>query len=144
MVPVETVANLFTGSNRIRWPPSRSATLPAFPSGAGRPELESVAVAGAVLRDSFASSHRWYEEFAEMLANRRQSLGPTAGPRRDPARRARARVRRGAVARGGDRLRKMLQMLWADELLEAQRQVQADLADAADRFVRRSGHRLMI
>ena len=46
--------------------------------------------------------------------------------------------------RSEDRLRKMLQMLWADELLEAQRQVQADLAESADRFVHRGGHRLMI
>ena len=36
-----------------------------------------------------------------------------------------------------DRLRTTLQMLWADELLENQDQVQADLADSADLFVRR-------
>ena len=37
----------------------------------------------------------------------------------------------------GDRLRKTLQMLWADELLENQRQVQVDLARSADIFARR-------
>ena len=76
VVPVETVANLFTGSNRIRLAAFTLSTLPVCPPDPGRPELESVAVAGAVLRDSFASSHRWYEEFAEMLADRRKSLDP--------------------------------------------------------------------
>ena len=81
VVPVETVANLFTGSNRIRLAAFTLSTLPAFPAEPGQPELESVAVAGAVLRDSFASSHRWYEEFAEMLADRRHVAGPAARPR---------------------------------------------------------------
>ena len=44
--------------------------------GPGQPELESVAVAGAVLRDSYASSHRWYQEFAEVLADGGDSLDP--------------------------------------------------------------------
>ncbi|MGD0392012.1 MAG: FUSC family protein [Acidimicrobiales bacterium] len=144
VVPVETVAKLFTGSNRIRLAAFTLCTLPAFPSEPGQPELESVAVAGAVLRDSFASSHRWYEEFAEMLADRRESLDPL--PSHDE-------MLHDVLQKGFDearsrhsrrRIRKMLQMLWADELLDAQRQVQADLADAADRFVRRSKHRRMI
>lgn len=46
--------------------------------------------------------------------------------------------------RRGDRLRTTLQMLWADELLETQRQVQADLAGSADHFARRRQHGLMI
>ncbi len=144
VVPVETVANLFTGSNRIRLAAFTLSTLPAFPSVAGRPEPEPVAIAGAVLRDSFASSHRWYEEFAEMLANRRTSLDPP--PAHDEILHD-VLQKAFDVARSlhnRDRLRKVLQMLWADELLEAQRQVQTDLADAADRFVRRSKHRMMI
>jgi uncharacterized membrane protein YccC len=144
VVPVETVANLFTGSNRIRLAAFTLSTLPAFPSVAGRPEPEPVAIAGAVLRDSFASSHRWYEEFAEMLANRRASLDPP--PAHDEILHD-VLQKAFDVARSlhnRDRLRKVLQMLWADELLEAQRQVQTDLADAADRFVRRSKHRMMI
>ena len=39
--------------------------------------------------------------------------------------------------RRDDQLRTTLQMLWADELLETQRQVQADLAASADHFARR-------
>jgi hypothetical protein len=35
-------------------------------------------------------------------------------------------------------------MLWADEVLEAQRQVQADLADSADLFARRRAKELSI
>ncbi|HEX7443921.1 MAG TPA: FUSC family protein, partial [Acidimicrobiales bacterium] len=67
VVSVDAVANLFTGSNRIRLAAFTLAALPVQPPEPGQPELESVAVAGAVLRDSYAASHRWYEEFAEML-----------------------------------------------------------------------------
>ena len=74
VVPVETVTNLFTGTNRIRLAAYTLASLPAAPVAPGQGELESVAVAGAVLRDAYAASHRWYEEFAEMLADRRQTL----------------------------------------------------------------------
>ena len=35
-----------------------------------------MSVAGAVLRDSYASSHRWYEEFGEVLSGGRASLDP--------------------------------------------------------------------
>jgi hypothetical protein len=144
VIPVEVVANLFTGSNRIRLAAVTLETLPAIPPGPGLPELESVAVAGAVLRDSYASSHRWYEEFAEMLNGRRLALDPP--PRRDDTlqgalRRAFDDARGG---RRGDRLRSILQMLWADEVLEAQRQVQADLADSADLFARRRAKELSI
>ena len=38
--------------------------------------------------------------------------------------------------RRGDQLRTTLQMLWADELLETQRQVQADLAGSVELFTR--------
>ena len=82
VVPVETVAKLFTGSNRIRLAAFTLATLPDA-AGPGQPELESVAMAGAVLRDSYASSHRWYEEFAEVLADGAPSLDPPPRARRD-------------------------------------------------------------
>ncbi len=71
VVSVETVSQLFTGANRIRLAAYTLARLPTLPPAAGQPEMESVAVAGAVLRDSYASSHRWYQEFAELLAQRR-------------------------------------------------------------------------
>ena len=78
-----------------------------------------------------------------MLADRRPALDPP--PTQDETLHdvLEPRSKRRGPA-GGERLRKMLQMLWADELLEAQRQVQADLAAEADRFVRQSGHRLLI
>ena len=78
--------------HRVEPDPSGRDTCPCRRSPRpGQPELESVAIAGAVLRDSFASSHRWYEEFAELLADRRFA-GRTSGPRRDPARRAPSRL----------------------------------------------------
>jgi len=144
VVPVEAVASLVTGSNRIRLAAFTLDALPAFPLQPGLPELESVAVAGAVLRDSYASSHRWYEEFGELLDGRRSSLDPPS-PHNETLhgalRRAFDEARRGGR---GDRLRSILQMLWADELLEAQSKVQMDLATSADLFARGRAQELIV
>jgi uncharacterized membrane protein YccC len=140
VVPVETSARLFTGANRIRLAAFTLMSLATEPLAAGESELESVEVAGAVLRDSYASSHRWYEEFAEMLAGRRASLDPLPPHGRvihDVLGRAFEDAR---ARRRSDRLRLLLQMLWADELLESQREVQADLSEAAELFVRQGAH----
>ncbi len=88
VVQVDTVAKLVTGSNRIRLAAFTLSELPRFPPAPGQPELESVSIAGAVLRDSFASSHRWYQEFAELLTDRRQDARPSPAPRADRGRRA--------------------------------------------------------
>ena len=74
VVSVEAISRLFTGSNRLRLAAYTLATLPVPAPDPGLAEVESVAVAEAVLRDSYASSHRWYQEFADMLADRRTSL----------------------------------------------------------------------
>ena len=142
VVPVETVSNLFTGSNRIRLAANALSSLPVALPSPGLPELESVATAGAVLRDSYASSHRWYEEFGDVLAARRHSLDPPPvhdDTLKDVLQQAFDDAR---VRQRGDRLRATLQMLWADELLESQRRVQADLAGSADLLVRQK-HRSM-
>jgi len=143
LIPVEDVANLFTGSNRIRLAAYTLDALPPLPIEPGQRELESVAVAGAVLRDSYASSHRWYEEFAEVLSGRRASLDPP--PMHDETLHGTLRTafEDAREERRGDRLRSLLQMLWADELLEAQREVQTDLADSANLFVRRRARELI-
>jgi len=143
VVPIKTVADLFTGANRIRLAAFTLATLPVHPVEAGQHELESVAIAGAVLRDSYAASHRWYQEFGEILDNRRQSLDPP--PVNDGTMH---NVLRGAVddasaRRRGDQLRATLQMLWADQILETQRQVQTELASAADLFSHRRGRSIL-
>ena len=144
VVPVEIVTRLFTGSNRLRLAAYTLSSLPVPTLEPGQTELESVAIAGAVLRDSYTSSHRWYEEFAEMLADRRDSLDPP--PDHDEAlREVLVRAFEDArTRRRGDRLRTTLQMLWADELLETQSQVQTDLASAADLFARRRRTSLVI
>jgi hypothetical protein len=136
IVPVEVVANLFTGSNRIRLAAFTLSALPVLPPEDGLSELESVAVAGAVLRDSYASSHRWYEEFGEVLSGQRGSLDHP--PEHDDTLHGvlRKAFDDARVGRRGDQLRTMLQMLWADELLETQRQVQADLAGSVELFTR--------
>jgi uncharacterized membrane protein YccC len=144
VVPVETVSNLFTGSNRIRLAANALSSLPVALPAPGLPELESVTVAGAVLRDSYASSHRWYEEFADVLAGRRDSLDPP--PVRDKTLQdtLHSAFDDARVRQRGDRLRMTLQMIWADELLEAQRRVQADLAGSADLLVRQKHRSLTI
>jgi Fusaric acid resistance protein-like len=136
VVSVETVSRLFTGANRIRLAAFTLARLPTQPTADGQPEMESVAVAGAVLRDSYALSHRWYQEFAEVLSDRRQTLDPPPDHNRllhDVLRTAYEDAR---SERRLDRLRVTLQMLWADQLLETECQVQDDLSASADQFVK--------
>ena len=135
VVSVETVSRLFTGANRIRLAAYTLARLPTLPPAEGQPEMESVAAAGAVLRDSYASYHRWYEEFAEVLAHRRDSLDPP--PAHDQVLHdvLRTAFEDARSERRHDRLRLTLQMLWADQLLETQSQVQNDLSASADLFV---------
>jgi uncharacterized membrane protein YccC len=136
VVSVETISGLFTGSNRLRLAAYTLATLPVQPPAAGTSEVESVAVAEAVLRDSYASSHRWYQDFADMLADRRDSLEhppPHVEVLQHVLRKAFEDV---TTQRRSDRMQTTLQMLWADELLETQSQMRADLLASADLFVR--------
>ena len=139
MVSVETVSQLFTGANRIRLAAFTLARLPTLAPADGEPEMESVAVAGAVLRDSYALSHRWYQEFAEVLAQRRETLDPP--PEHDEVLHdvLRTAYEEARSERRLDRLRVTLQMLWADQLLEAQSQVEDDLSASADLFVKQRG-----
>jgi uncharacterized membrane protein YccC len=136
VVSVETVSRLFTGSNRLRLAAFTLATLPVRPPAAGQPEVESVAVAEAVLRDSYAATHHWYERFADLLADRSQVLDeppPHGEVLHEVLRKAFEDVR---AQRRSDRVQTTLQMLWADELLENQSQMQSDLQASADLFVR--------
>jgi uncharacterized membrane protein YccC len=136
VVSMETVSRLFTGSNRLRLGAYTLDTLSVYPPAAGRTEVEAVAVAEAVLRDSYAASHRWYEEFADVLADRRAVLDeppPHAGVLHEVLQKAFEEVR---DQRRSDRVRTTLQMLWADELLESQSQMQSELHSSANLFVR--------
>ena len=129
---------------RIRLAAYTLATLDVLPPDPGRPELESVSIAGAVLRDSYAASHRWYGEFAELLADHRDALDPPPVHDDTLHRVLRTAFDDARTRKRGDRLRATLRMLWADELLENQHQVQVDLARSADLFVRRRRQGLMI
>lgn len=136
VVSMETMSRLFTGSNRLRLAAYTLGSLSVHPPAAGRPELESVAVAESVLRDAFASSNRWFEAFAEVLADRRAVLEeppPHADVLHEALRKAFDDVR---DERRSDRVQTTLQMLWADELLESQSRMQSDLHASADLFVR--------
>ena len=137
VVSVEAISRLFTGSNRLRLAAYTLATLPVRPPAAGQQEVESVAVAEAVLRDSYESSHRWYQEFADLLADRRSTLDlpvPHSDVLNHVLRTAFEDVRSQQRA---DRVQTTLQMLWADELLENQVQMQVDLLASADLFLKR-------
>jgi uncharacterized membrane protein YccC len=144
IVPMETTAGLFTGTNRLRLAAYTLATLPINPPADGQREVESVGIAEAVLRDSYASTHRWYQEFADLLADRRESLDappPHDNVLHDDLRKAFDDV---ANEHRSDRVQTTLQMLWADELLENQAQLQADLLASADMFVRRKRRGFLI
>jgi uncharacterized membrane protein YccC len=137
VVSVETVARLFTGANRIRLAAHTLSTLSVAQLEPGETEIESVAVAGAVLRDMYAQSHRWYQEFAQVLGDQRATLDDPPGHDRILHDVLRTAFEDARAQRRADRLRITLQMLWADELLENQDQIQADLATSADLFMRR-------
>ncbi|HEX4433758.1 MAG TPA: FUSC family protein [Acidimicrobiales bacterium] len=136
VVSVETISRLFTGSNRLRLAAFTLGTYAVRPPDAGQPEVESVTVAEAVLRDAYAANHRWYERFADLLADRTDVLDeppPHGEVLHDVLRQAFEDVR---DQQRSDRVQTTLQMLWADELLENQAQMQKDLQASADLFVR--------
>jgi uncharacterized membrane protein YccC len=136
VVSVQTVSRLYTGSNRLRLGAFILDTFPVRAPDPGQPELESVAVAEAVLRDSYAATQRWYERFADVLADRHDVIDtpvPHGEVLHEVLRTAFEDVRE---QRRTDRVQTTLQMLFADELLENQSQVQSDLQASADLFVK--------
>jgi uncharacterized membrane protein YccC len=137
VISVETIARLFSGSSRLRLAGYTLASLPVRAPDPGLPEVESVAIAEALLRDSYASSHRWYQSFAELLAGQRTSVEqrPSHGEVLHHA--LLSAIDDVRSQRRDDRVQTTLQMLWADELLENQSQLQSDLLDSADLFVRK-------
>ena len=137
VVPVDTVARLFSGSNRLRFGAFTLGTLRVEPPGEGLTEVEAIAVAEAVLRDSYAETHRWYQEFADMLADRRSELALLSADRDTVHHVLRTAFEEVRARRRQDRVRAALQMLWVDELLEDQSSMQADLLASADLFRRR-------
>lgn len=144
VVPLDSMARLFTGANRLRLGAYTLGTLQVDPPAEGLGEVEAIRVAEAVLRDSYADTHRWYLDFGELLADRRRDLAlppPHTEVLQQTLREAFEAVK---TQRRPDRIRTALQMLWADELLEAQSSTQADLLAAADLFVRRRRLGLLI
>ncbi|HEY1651722.1 MAG TPA: FUSC family protein [Acidimicrobiales bacterium] len=144
VVSVETIARLSTGSNRLRLGAYTLGTLGVDPPADGLAEVEAIAVAEAVLRDSYAATHRWYQEFADLLADRRVDVG--LPPRHSEAlhHALRAAFDDVRTQQRSDRVRTALQMLWAEELLEGQSSMQADLLASANLFVRRKRRGLII
>ncbi len=130
-----------TGSDwrRTRWPPCRCfPPVRANPSSSRSPSPErSCATPMPPATAGTRSSPRCWPTAASRLTRRRSTTRSSTTHSWQAFEDARDRQR-------GDRLRDDLQMLWADELLETQRQVQADLADSAALFARRTQARLMI
>jgi uncharacterized membrane protein YccC len=144
VVSVDTIARLFTGSNRLRLAAYTLGTLPVHPPDPAQEEVESVAVAEAVLRDSYASSHRWYQEFAEFLAEQRPSIGEPSSHNSVLHHALQSAFDDVRSQHRVDRIQTTLQMLWADELLENQNTMQADLLASADLFVRRKRREMLL
>jgi hypothetical protein len=96
-----------------------------------------------VLRDSYAASHRWYEEFGEVLNGQRGAMDEPPDHDQTLHGVLRTAFEDARTHRREDQLRTMLQMIWADELLETQRQVQADLAGSVELFTRDRHQALM-
>ena len=96
VVSVETISRLFTGSNRLRIAAFTLGTMQVNPPAPGLPEVESVEVAEAVLRDSYAQSHLWYQEFADFARQRPLVVEPATATRRGAPR----RVAKGVRGRG--------------------------------------------
>jgi hypothetical protein len=137
VVSVDTVAGLFTGSNRLRLGAYTLGTLQVEPPADGRPEVEAIRVAEAVLRDSYAETLRWYQEFADLLSDRRSELALPSSDRELLHRVLRTAFDEVRAQQRADRVRTALQMLWADELLENQCSMQTDLLASADLFRRK-------
>jgi hypothetical protein len=94
-------------------------------------------VAEAVLRDSYAETHGWYQQFADLLADRRSELAPLS-PRTETLHAVlRSAFEEVHARRRPDRVHTALQMLWVDELLEGQSSMQAELLASADLFRRK-------
>jgi uncharacterized membrane protein YccC len=139
VVSVETITRLFTGSNRLRTAAFILAAVRVSPPTPGLPEVESVEVAESVLRDTYAQSHHWYQEFADLLSDRPSSLdlpSPHDEVLHGVLRQAFEDVGKQGRA---DRVQTTLQMLWADEVLESQSQMQVDLLASANLFTRSKG-----
>ena len=82
----------------------------------------------AIFSDGVSEAERGDEEFGEVLRGQRDSLDQPPDHDQTLHGVLREAFEDARTHRRGDQLRTMLQMLWADELLETQRQVQADLA----------------
>ena len=137
VVPLDTVARLFTGANRLRLGAYTLGTLQVDPPAQGMGEIEAIRVAEAVLRDSYADTHRWYLDFGDLLADRRSDLALPPPHTEVLHHTLREAFEEAKTRRRPDRIHTALQMLWADELLENQSTTQAELLAAADLFVRR-------
>ncbi len=143
VVSVDTIASLITGSNRLRLGAFVLGTLRVDPPAAGLEEVEAIAVAEAVLRDSYAATHRWYEKFADLLADRRADLSLPARESEVLHHALRGAFDEVRAEHRSDRVRTALHMLWADELLEGQASIETDLLASADVF-RRKRHGVLI
>ena len=133
---MDTIAGLFTGSNRLRIAAYTLDTLTVTHPQTGSPKW------------SRSLSRRPYCAIPMLCRTAGTRASPICwrgGGRRSSNRRERrsaARVLRQAFEEvasehRGDRLQTTLQMLWADEVLENQAAMQADLLASADLFVRR-------
>lgn len=131
MVSVETVSTLFTGANRIRLAAFTLASLPLISADPHHAELGTVETARQGIRGAFAENSRWYQRLSNLLTGVGDQIDPL------PVHEARlsdvvsVAFDDARTERRDDELRIALRLAWAEELLEAQRLMQVDVARTA-------------
>ena len=134
----DTVGSLMSGANRLRLAAYTLSALPGVGNDPEGPELESVSIAGAVLRDSYTLNQKWYEDFSAVLIDKGEDLVPPATDSASLDETLRRAILDAGNRKRVDQLRILLQMLWADELLQNQRNVQAQLVTSAASLSRKA------
>jgi uncharacterized membrane protein YccC len=125
------VSTLLTGAVRVRMAAEALATLPALPLDPSVGTLPEVAEAGRRLRATCDQLQAWYEGVATAFTRGSGALPPVPDhPRALDAALLRALGAAGQEGRP-QQVREVLRLLWADEDLAAQHQLQTELVAAA-------------
>jgi uncharacterized membrane protein YccC len=131
IVPVETVSTLFTGANRIRLAAFTLASLPSISADPHHAELRTVETARQGVRVAFEENSGWYGQLSSLLTGAAEQLDPLPVHEARLSEVVSVAFDNARTERRDDELRIALRLAWAEELLEAQRLMQVDVARSA-------------
>ena len=137
-VTVETVATLFTSANRIRLAAFTLASLPSIPADPHHAELGTVETARRCIREAFEENSGWYGRLSGLLVEKGVQPEPLPVHEDRLSEAITAAFDDARSVHRDDELRIALRLAWAEELLEAQRLMQPDVARSAARLAERS------